>query len=436
VTKDRERITSETALPIVVIGAGPIGLAAAAHLLERGLEPLVLEAGPRVASSIWDWRHVRLFTPWSFLVDPASRRLLERSGGWRAPEPDVVPTGKRLIEDYLDPLARLEPVAARIRLSHRVVNVTRVGHDRMKDGRRDEAPFLIVAETPEGRRRFQARAVIDASGTWTSPNPMGAGGIEADGERTHQAAIRYGMPDVLGRERARYAGRRTLVVGSGHSAIGTVLGLEALSAEEPDTQVAWGIRRSDPSRLWGGGSDDQIAERGALGTRIHDAVHGGQVALLPGLSISAVRRRAEGLEVIDVVGTARVMVDEIVVATGSRPELAMLRELRLSLHPSTESTLQLGPLIDPNHHSCGSVPPHGAAELTHPEADFYLVGMKSYGRAPTFLLRTGYEQVRSVAAALAGDHEAARKVELVLPETGVCSTDLVADRPAKSARCC
>ena len=47
--------------------------------------------------------------------------------------------------------------------------------------------------------------------------------------------------------------------------------------------------------------------------------------------------------------------------------------------------------------------------------------MKSYGRAPTFLLRTGYEQVRSVAAALAGDWEAARQVELVLPETGVCN---------------
>jgi hypothetical protein len=74
-------------------------------------------------------------------------------------------------------------------------------------------------------------------------------------------------------------------------------------------------------------------------------------------------------------------------------------------------------------HSCGSVPPHGEAELRHPEAGFYVVGMKSYGRAPTFLMLTGYEQVRSVVAAIAGDMEAARNVELVLPATGVCSSN-------------
>ena len=142
-----------------------------------------------------------------------------------------------------------------------------------------------------------------------------------------------------------------------------------------------------------------------------------------GLSISAVRKHREGLEVLDDTGKARLVVDEIVVATGGRPNVAMLRELRLDLDLATESTKALGPLIDPNHHSCGSVRPHGAAELAHPEQDFYVVGMKSYGRAPTFLLPTGYEQARSVVAALAGDHEAAGRVELVLPQTGVCSTD-------------
>jgi hypothetical protein len=117
-------------------------------------------------------------------------------------------------------------------------------------------------------------------------------------------------------------------------------------------------------------------------------------------------------------------VDEIIGATGFRPDLSILSELRVDLDPSVEAPSALAPLIDPNLHSCGSVPPHGETELRHPEAGFYVVGMKSYGRAPTFLMLTGYEQVRSVVAAIAGDLESARNVELVLPETGVCSSDL------------
>jgi hypothetical protein len=111
----------------------------------------------------------------------------------------------------------------------------------------------------------------------------------------------------------------------------------------------------------------------------------------------------------------------VIGATGFRPDLSLLGELRLDLDDRVEAARALAPLIDPNVHSCGSVPPHGVDELTHPDDGVYVVGMKSYGRAPTFLLRTGYEQVRSIAAALAGDWEAARRVELVLPETGVCN---------------
>ena len=49
-----------------------------------------------------------------------------------------------------------------------------------------------------------------------------------------------------------------------------------------------------------------------------------------------------------------------------------------------------------------------------------MVGMNSYGRAPTFLLATGYAQVRSVVATLVDDHAAAARVELQSPHTGVC----------------
>lgn len=423
-------------LPIVVIGAGPIGLAATANLIERGLTPLVLEAGSRIGASMWDWGHVKVFTPWSYLIDPATQRLLEADSDWESPDEDTVPYAAEFVEQYLEPFAALEVVAPHIKLNHKVKSVARVGHDRMKDGRRETSPFLVVVDTPNGPRRIRAKAVIDASGTWTTPNPLGAGGVEADGEQLHQEHVRYGMPDVLNRERQRYAGKRTLVVGSGHSAIGTILSLVDLAKEVDGTSVAWAVRRTDPSRLWGGGDADEIKERGALGTRVHEAVHSGAVTLLTGVSISAVREHKDGLEVVDVRGEGQVVVDEIVVAAGSRPDLEMLRELRLELDLATEAPKALGPLIDPNHHSCGTVPPHGVEELAHPESDFYLVGMKSYGRAPTFLMRTGYEQVRSIAAELAGDHEGARKLELTLPQTGVCNTSLAYDDGTGSSKCC
>ena len=131
---------------------------------------------------------------------------------------------------------------------------------------------------------------------------------------------------------------------------------------------------------------------------------------------------------------ATVTVDRMIVCTGFRPDLEMLQEVRLSIDPWLECTTALGPLIDPNEHSCGTVRPHGARELAHAARDFYIVGMKSYGRAPTFLLATGYEQARSVVAMLAGDVSAAERVELVLPETGVCNTTAVTGSGA--AGCC
>ncbi|MBA2117055.1 NAD(P)-binding domain-containing protein [Bremerella alba] len=246
---DRSETNKE--LPVVVIGGGPVGLAAAANLVERKQDFIVLEAGGRIAASMWKWRHVRLFTPWSFLIDPAGRRLLEADGNWKEPDVDRVPYASELVESFLDPLAKHDDIAPHIKLKHKVISVSREGHDRIKDGRRNEAPFLIVVETPEGPQRLRARAVIDASGTWTTPNPLGAGGVFADGERQSLEHIQYGMPDVLGLDRERYAGKKVLVVGSGHSATGNVLSLGELAKAAPGTSIAWGIRRVSPTKLWG-----------------------------------------------------------------------------------------------------------------------------------------------------------------------------------------
>jgi thioredoxin reductase len=412
---------SNTRLPVIVIGAGPIGLAAAVHLLQRGETPLVLEAGPTVGANLAAWGHVRMFSAWEYDIDPASRVLLE-TRGWVAPDPGAYPTGRDLLDQYVRPLAELSELRPHIRLGARVTGIARQGHSRISSSGREAAPFVVRFTTAQGEREVLGRAVIDASGTYAGPNPLGASGLPALGEHDHRSHIFYGIPDVLGAHRARYAGRRVLVAGSGHSAFNALLDLVTLADGQPATRITWVVRRPNLDRLFGGGEDDELPERGRLGQKLHGLLADGALALITDFKAASLRTTPDGIVVSD---GARDLppVDEIVVATGLRPDLEMLRELRLSLDEIVESPVALAPLIDPNIHSCGTVPPHGADELKHPEPDFFMVGMKSYGRAPTFLLRTGYEQVRSVVLALTGDWEAARHVELVLPETGVCSSD-------------
>ena len=423
--------------PIAVIGAGPVGLAAAAHLLERGLEPVIFESGSGVGASVRSWGHVRVFSPWEFNVDPAAERLLD-AAGWEAPDTAGYPTGTEIVQRYLEPLAALPQIAERLQFDARVVAVTKHGIDKLKDAGRDDAPFELVVEQDGAERRYLASAVIDASGTWTTPNPLGAGGIPAAGEAAAAERIVYGIPDVLGDDRARYAGKRVLVVGSGHSAFNAILDLVALRDSELSTEVVWAIRGGAPGRKYGGGGDDQLPARGALGAAVRGLVEDGSIELVSGFQT----REVGGVDGRTVLtdGPRVISADEVIAATGFRPDLTLLGELRLDLDDRVEAARALAPLIDPNLHSCGSVPPHGVDELSHPDAGIYMVGMKSYGRAPTFLLRTGYEQARSVAAALAGDWDAARQVELVLPETGVCNRSPVPDATAATgaagAACC
>jgi len=417
-------------LPVVVIGAGPVGLAAAAHLLERGLEPLVLEAGERAGAAVASWGHVRLFSPWRYDVDAAARRLLGPTG-WAEPDPDALPTGRELVDGYLAPLAATPQLAPRVRTGTRVLAVARDGADKTRSlGRKRRGYRVRTVGADGGVVDVLARAVIDASGTFASSNPLGVSGLPAAGEADAAPFVTGPLPDVLGADRDRFAGKHTLVVGMGHSAANTLLSLVELAESDPGTTVTWAIRGGSARRLFGGGTDDELPARGLLGTRLRAAVDAGRLRLLTRVSIERlVPGAGPDAASVRVLGTAKdeplaLEVHAVVNATGFRPDLDMLREVRLDLDPVVEAPSALAPLIDPNQHSCGTVPPHGEAVLSHPDDGFYLVGMKSYGRAPTFLLATGYEQVRSVAAALAGDRAAADAVELNLPATGVCSSDL------------
>ena len=412
-----------TTLPVAVIGAGPIGLAAAAHLIERGLEPLILEAGPSAGAAIEHWRHIRLFSPWQYNTDAAAVRLLA-AAGWETPEQTALPTGGELVDEYLTPLASLPAIASRLHTGARVVAVTRQGMDKTHSRNRDTTPFVVRVEHADGEvRDYQAAAVIDASGTWSTRNPLGTSGLPAVGEAAAADRISAPLPDVLGRDREAFAARTAVVVGAGHSAANTLINLSELAAQMPGTKIVWAIRGDSAAKVYGGGDADRLAARGKLGSRLRTLVENGTVELHTGFGIAALAAGG-GAVTLTATDGRTLEADVVVSCTGFRPDLSILRELRLELDPGVEAPRELGPLIDSEFHSCGTVPPHGAALLAHPDKDFYIVGMKSYGRAPTFLLATGYEQVRSVAAALAGDREAADTVQLELPETGVCSSDI------------
>lgn len=419
--------------PLAVIGAGPVGLAAASHAAERGLEVVVLEAGTDAGAAVGEWGHVRLFSAWRELVDPAARRLLDAAGGWTPPDDDAYPTGHEWRDGYLRPLARL--LAARdgvdVRYGTRVTGVGRAGRDLLVDSGRETDPFVLHVSTPSGPARLLASAVVDASGTWGRPNPLGADGYPALGEPDHLDRLHYGIPDLEDPAvAARYAGKHVAVAGKGASAQGVLIALARLARQDPATRVSWLLRRARLGDAFGGGDNDQLEQRGRLGQDAAAAAASDVVTHLARFRTESVTAMPDGrLRITSVDGQQLDDVDEVVVTTGFRPDHDFLSEVRLDLDPALGSVRALADQVHPDHHSCGDVSPHGFRELAQPEPGLYLVGMKSYGRAPSFLAMTGFEQVRSVVAALAGDVESATRVELVLPETGVCDGAAAFDDP-------
>jgi thioredoxin reductase len=412
-------------LQVAVIGAGPVGLAAAAHLELRGIPFILFEAGPTVASNILSWKHIRLFSPWKYNIDKAARQLLNETK-WQSPDDELLPTGDELFSQYFKALYELPSIQTKTFLNSKILSIGRKNLDKMKTPGRENLPFMIQVLQGDDVKQFEASAIIDATGTWNSPNPIGSGGVYAVGEIENRDKIFYGIPDILHEHLNRYKNKSVLVAGSGHSSINAILELDKLKYKYPDTEINWVLRKGNIRDIYGGQESDALQARGALGIKIEELVNTSRVNVYTPFQIQQLIKKEGRLHVVGFQGNQKYVlpaIDEIISNTGSRPDFSFLREIRMSIDPSLESVQEIAELIDPNIHSCGTVRPHGEKELRHPEKDFYIVGSKSYGRAPTFLMATGYEQVRSIAAAIDGDMEAALNVELDLPETGVCSTE-------------
>lgn len=396
---------NERSLPVVVIGAGPVGLAAAAQLSKRRIPVIVLEAGAHAGSNISTWGHVKMFSPWRSNLDDTCVSLL-RESGWQSPQLDDCPTGREFLDNYLHKVAAIPSIASTVRWGTRVVAVSRRGLGRTRAENRAAKPFEVSTVDRTGRvQRMYSTAVIDASGAWGQHAPLGASGTPALGEREYKDRIRYGMPDIVGADRSTYLGKRLLVAGSGYSAIGNLVACGELIDLDPSTKVYWAVRSNDITRALGK-SPDNYQQTRLLRDRLSALLSAGKIEALSPFELEAIETDGSGSLVVH--GSAAekqrsVSVDHIISATGVRPDFSLFGELWLELNPAFECAKGIACLIDPTTHSCGSIKLHGANELTHPEPNFFMVGMKSYGRASTFLLPNGYEQARSVAAYLAGD---------------------------------
>ncbi|MGG3559061.1 NAD(P)-binding domain-containing protein [Peribacillus frigoritolerans] len=263
-------------LPVAIIGGGPVGLAAAAHLLKKGEKKfIVLEAGDSVGYSMLEWGHVRMFSPWKYNIDQTAKELLEKSG-WTSPNQEVLPTGCELVEEYLFPLSNLPEMKEQIMLRAKVVGVAKKAHDKLKTGKRDTVPFQLYVEVDGDTKVVEAKAVIDSSGTWSNPNPILSNGIWTNAERKLHNQIHYGIPNVVQLEN-RYQNKSIMVIGSGHSAINALLELATLQQKFTDTKIYWVLRKKQINEVYGGQENDGLEARGKLGIRIqHSGVRTNQ----------------------------------------------------------------------------------------------------------------------------------------------------------------
>ncbi|MGI8411774.1 MAG: FAD-dependent oxidoreductase [Solirubrobacteraceae bacterium] len=388
---------------IAIIGAGPIGLEAALAAREHGWSAVVYEQAPSVAGNVRAWGTVRLFTPWDWNVSPRMRRLL----AGRAPSGEALPTGHELADELLDPVA----AALDVRTGVCVLGVAREGllkHEEIGSSRRGARPFRLHLRDGDGREHLTAAdAVIDATGTYGSPNRLGDGGIDALGERALDGRIVRAIPDAQ-----TLGGREVLLTGAGHSAQTAARDLAAVAARSLGSRVTWAVRSREPT--WGAVADDPLPERAALARTSRALADGASagVQLRTGCTVVALAER-DGRIVVTLAGGGgggggggareerELVVDDVLALNGGSPDASLYRQLQVHECYATGAPMKLAAaLLGEGGGDCLTQTAHGPETLRNPEPGFFILGAKSYGRNPTFLMRIGWQQVDDVFGSL------------------------------------
>ncbi len=386
---------------IAILGAGPVGLEAALAAAEANHPFTIYEAAPTVGGNVRAWGHVQLFTPWDLNVSPRMRRHLAE-----APSGSECPTGDELAERLLEPLAALPAIAPNLRLGTRVLDVGREGllkHEEIANNERAHRPFRLVLT--DGTREWTETAdvVIDATGTYGNPNRLGDAGIAAPGERALDGEIRRQIPD-FGRDAADWAGKTVLLAGSGHSAQTAARELAALAESSPGTRVVWVLRAEEPD--WGSQDGDPLPERARLAAAARELAAGSSpaVEIRKGAAVEELSRPNGKIQVTIRQGSEseravvdQVTVDRVLSLTGFVGDNQMYRQLQVHECYATCGPMKLSAaLLGAAGGDCLTQTSHGAETLTNPEPGFYILGIKSYGRNNTFLMRVGWDQVSEV----------------------------------------
>ena len=389
---------------IAILGAGPTGLDAALACVDAGWSFTVYEAAPQVAGNVRAWGHVPLFTPWDLNVSPRMGRHLE-GAGLEVPSGDAVPTGDELVERLLGPVAALPEVSPHLRLGARVVGVGRQGllkHEEIATPVRGSRPFRLLVEVDGGEEVASADVVLDCTGTYHHPNFLGDGGIPAPGERALDDGIVRQLPD-LEAEPEQWKGVRVLLAGSGASAQTAARALAALVEGDPAGEVVWAVRDEAPT--WGEVAEDPLPGRASLVAEARRLAAGGnpRVTVRTGVEVERLERRdgAVAVTLRDRAGSEQVVVDRVLALTGYVGDASLYRQLQVHECYATAAPIDLSAaLLGSAAGDCLSQVGHGPDVLRNPEPNFFILGMKSYGRVNQYLMRIGWEQVDDVVSLL------------------------------------
>jgi hypothetical protein len=391
---------------IAILGSGPTGLEAALAAAEAGFPFTIYEAAPEVAGNVRAWGHVRLFTPWEMNVSPRMRRHLAEAG-IAAPDGVDCPTGRELAEKLFAPLAALPSIAPDLRLGTRVLAIGREGllkHEEISKPERGRRPFRLLLADSSGREWTEnASIVIDATGTYGNPNRLGDGGIPAPGERALDGDIRRAVPDFA--QESDWAGKTILLAGAGHSAQTAVRDLAELARQAPGTRVIWALRSAEPS--WGTHDGDPLPDRARLAAEARELAGGASPAIETrrGVAVEGLSRPDGKLKVAlrNGSGSEEIEVDRVLSLTGYVGDHDLYRQLQVHECYATCGPMKLSAaLLGAAGGDCLTQCTHGVETLTNPEPGLYILGIKSYGRNNTFLMRVGWDQVAEVFGALGG----------------------------------